>query len=307
MMKKNGSRFNMENTFKKERFEQVHADRIHFLNTGYSDAILLESQGHFAMIDAAEDTEYPPDKPKLKLPGYEQEVLSYLKKHAAAPDGTVTLDFVLGTHAHSDHIGGFDTIIDDEKIVVKQAFLMKYNSSNITDYEKKFWDNQEVYDQMVAALQRKGVPQTDQFPKPDLEFGNFRLKFFNTAYDTSGKKVGENDNSVAVKVTKKERSAFLAGDLDNLSGDEKRIAPLVGHVDLLKLGHHGYLGSSSFGFLRRLSPDLAVATNSIRRVHGHVRFFLRCFHTRLIPTVENNGIIATFTDDGKIIITNDIM
>ena len=55
--------------------------RIHFLNTGHSDCIILESQGKIAMIDAAEDTEYPPNKPHLNLKGYEDQVVDYLLKN----------------------------------------------------------------------------------------------------------------------------------------------------------------------------------------------------------------------------------
>lgn len=51
-----------------------------FLNTGYSDCIILQSGTHFAMIDAGEDTDYPPNKPALKYPGYEKEVVEYLQK-----------------------------------------------------------------------------------------------------------------------------------------------------------------------------------------------------------------------------------
>ena len=47
---------------------------IHFLNTGHSDCIILESNSHYAMIDAAEDTDFPPDKPWLNLKGYEQKI-----------------------------------------------------------------------------------------------------------------------------------------------------------------------------------------------------------------------------------------
>lgn len=36
---------------------------IHFLNTGSSDCIIVESNGHFAMIDAGEDSDYPANKP----------------------------------------------------------------------------------------------------------------------------------------------------------------------------------------------------------------------------------------------------
>ena len=119
-------------------------DCIHFLSTGSSDAILLESDGHFAMVDAGEDTDNPRGFPGLELPGFEQEVLAYLKAHAANADGKVHLDFVLGTHSHSDHLGGFDTILADPDVIVDKAYLKKYDASKIRENEIAEWDNQEV-------------------------------------------------------------------------------------------------------------------------------------------------------------------
>lgn len=284
-----------------------HVDRIHFLSTGHSDAILLESQGHFAMIDAAEDSDYPLDKPNLKFRGYEQEVLTYLKSHARGTQGKVVLDFVLGTHAHSDHLGGFDTIINDNDVTVKKAFLHEYRPETINRYERTRWDNQEVYDQMVGALRAKGVPITDQFPAEGMMLGRFKLDFFNTEYDTSGKLVGDNDNSIVTRVTKGNCTALLTGDLDNLSGDEMRVAGQVGHIDLLKLGHHGYIGSTTFGFVRVLRPRYAIATNRRAAVYPHVKFNLAFHRCPLQTTVDNGGIIATFTDGGEFLFTNHIM
>ena len=52
--------------------------KIHFLNTGHSDCIILESCGKIAMIDSAEDTDFPKDKPHLNLKGYEDVAVKYL-------------------------------------------------------------------------------------------------------------------------------------------------------------------------------------------------------------------------------------
>ena len=51
------------------------ADKIYFLNTGHSDAIVLESGGKFAMIDAGEDSDNPTGRAELNFRGYEKEVL----------------------------------------------------------------------------------------------------------------------------------------------------------------------------------------------------------------------------------------
>ncbi len=78
-------------------------DRIHFLSTGSSDAILLESSGSFALIDCAEDSDNPRGFEELEYKGYEKQVLEYLKANAADENGIVKLDFILGTHSHSPY------------------------------------------------------------------------------------------------------------------------------------------------------------------------------------------------------------
>lgn len=40
-----------------------------------------------------------------------------------------------------------------------------------------------------------------------------------------------------------------------------RLGPEIGKIDLLKIGHHGYVFSSSQKFLNTLSPEVTVATN----------------------------------------------
>lgn len=280
-------------------------DRIHFLNTGSSDAILLESNGHFALVDSGEDSDYPADKPNLNLQGYEEQVLAYLKAHAADANGKVTLDFVVGTHAHSDHIGGFDTIIADQDVTVKKAYLKTYEPEKIKAYERNNWDNEEVYRQMVDALQGKNVPVTDQFEQTTL--GDFTVTFYNTGYDTSGKLIGENDNSLAIKVEKGGKSALLSGDMDNLNGDEKAYGAQIGKVDLLKLGHHGYIGSSTPGYIKTLSPKIAIATNWEKKVYPNVKWTLGLRKIPLFAAADHNGLVATFTDGGDIQLTNNCM
>lgn len=63
----------------KETFTYEYGDdRIHFLNTANSDAILIESNGRFALIDAGEGNNNPRRKTAYK--GYEDEVRAYIKR-----------------------------------------------------------------------------------------------------------------------------------------------------------------------------------------------------------------------------------
>ena len=79
-----------ELNIKNEAFTQeTGVDRIHFLNTANSDCILIESNGHFALVDSGEGNENPRRKTEYK--GFEKEVLSCIKKVAADKNGMVTL------------------------------------------------------------------------------------------------------------------------------------------------------------------------------------------------------------------------
>ena len=281
---------------------QTGTDRIHFLSTGSSDAILLESDGHFAMVDAGEDTDNPRQFSALELPGYEEEVLSYLKAHAADENGKVHLDFVLGTHAHSDHIGGFDTILRDPDVTVDRAYLKVYDSSKINEYEIEEWDNQEVYEQMISALRERNVPVIDAPDNTPFTLGNFTVTLFNTDDPENPDRVGENDQSFGVLLEKEGTRIFLAGDMDDNTGDETRLAPAIGKVDLLKVGHHSYSGSTTKDFVKTLCPSACVITNSNQ--NADLNTLARIAHyarqNKIYITGNEHGVLAVIGKDGDI-------
>lgn len=139
--------------------------KIHFLNLSDepNDAILLECNGHFGMIDAGEDNDYPDGSdPRYPLregttvgEGHEDEVISYL--HSA---GVRELDFFIGTHPHSDHIGAADEII--REFTPDRVYLMEYDDAYISS-EANLWDNQYVYDRTVAAAKEVGASLIQNF------------------------------------------------------------------------------------------------------------------------------------------------
>lgn len=130
--------------------------KIHFIALdASSDAILLESNGLFAMIDSGEDSDYP-DGSDLKYPsrlgtvyseGYEEQVISYMKSVGVTKDNFV---FYLGTHPHSDHIGTADDVI--RAFEPERVYLMEYSDEYISDADH-LWDNLYVYDQAIQAAE----------------------------------------------------------------------------------------------------------------------------------------------------------
>ena len=278
-------------TPQKETFTYEYGnDRIHFLNTANSDAILIESNGRFALIDAGEGNNNPRRKTAYK--GYEDEVRAYIKQVAADGSGTARLDFILGTHCHYDHIGAFHAIITDPDIKIDKAYFKQLD---------------ETYSQIRSDLEVLGVPGISDLPREEFAFGDFTIKFFNTVTPPEMDGEGENAASVGVKVTKGERTAFLAADITKSTGLEQLLGGQIGHVDLLKVGHHGYLGSSSAKFLKQLSPEVAIVTNQLGKVYPNVKWNLTMIaKVPFFATYDHNGIIASFTDDGRIVLTDRI-
>lgn len=293
-------------TPQKETFTYEYGnDRIHFLNTANSDAILIESNGRFALIDAGEGNNNPRRKTAYK--GYEDEVRAYIKQVAADGSGTACLDFILGTHCHYDHIGAFHAIITDPDIKIDKAYFKQLNPRTDKDYEIERWKIDETYSQILSDLEALGVPVISDLPREEFAFGDFTIKFFNTVTPPELDGEGENAASVGVKVTKGERTAFLAADITKSTGLEQLLGGQIGHVDLLKIGHHGYLGSSSAKFLKQLSPEVAIVTNQLGKVYPNVKWNLTMIaKVPFFATYDHNGIIASFTDDGRIVLTDRI-
>ena len=281
-------------------------DRIHFLNTANSDCIILESNGKFALIDSGEGNENPRRKTEYK--GYRDEVISYIKKVASDETGFVNFEFVLGTHIHYDHAGNFEAIFKDEKISAEKAYFKRFNDKVATELDANDWGNKATYEKILKALEAKNIPIISNLPDEDFEFGDFTLRFINTVTPEELYEKGENASSVGVIVTKGEKTAFLGADFTNDSGLEKIYAYDIGDVDLLKIGHHGYYGSSSKGFLKVLKPEITIATNYIGKIYPNVKWNLTMVaKAPTFSTAHRNGIIATFTDKNEIVLTQDIM
>lgn len=301
-----GNKYCQRYSVTNEKFDyQSGDDRIHFLNTANSDSILLESNGMFALIDAGEGNSNPRRKTEYK--GYEQEVIDYIKKVCRKENGEIYLDFILGTHSHYDHTGSYHSLISDTQIGIGKAYFKQFKPETAKDYEIERWKIDEIYNQIIDDLNARQIEVISDLPDKPFEFGDFTLQFYNTVTPDELNGKGENASSVGVKVIKGEQSAFLAADITASTGLEEMLAESIGDIDLLKIGHHGYYGSSSREFLEKLSPEIAVVTNYLGKVYPNVKWNLTMFaKVPLFATYDNNGIIATLTDSGEIVLTNNI-
>ena len=263
-----------------EAMTDENSNKIHFIGLeGLSDAILLESNGKFAMVDSGEDTDYPdgsnPDYPDrvgiTKNEGYEEKVIAYMKSVGVTKDN---FEFYLGTHAHSDHIGSADEII--REFEPERVYIAEYKDEYIK-FDNKRYDNLYVYDNMIAATKEVGAvliqhfdteaavvpedPSTSTVGNPNFTFGNMNIQIVNYEEDyITEPKNDLNQMSLGVLVEVNGHRTFLAGDIDNYDGDEDRLAVEIGEVDVLKVAHHGLEGSTTTNFLKSLNPDYVIST-----------------------------------------------
>lgn len=254
--------------------QESSGNKIHFINVheGGSDAIILESNGHFAMVDTGEDYDFP-DGSDSRYPWrqginttYKHVLTDRVFRHLKEL-GVQKLDFILVTHTHSDHIGNVDELLSTYP--VDRVYLKKYSDNRITKPER-LWDNLYGYDKVLQTAAEKGVSVIQNITQGDahFQFGDMDIQLYNyeNEYDENGnlKPVwDDNSNSLISVVKVNGKKIYLGGDLDNVHGAEDKYGSLIGKVDLMKFNHHlDTKNSNTKNFIRNLSPEIIVQTSS---------------------------------------------
>lgn len=123
---------------------------------------------------------------------------------------------------------------------------------------------------------------------------------YTTGISTSTKETvsDENANSLCILLTQGNKKAVFSGDMNNYLygnetvGDEDRIKSKIGKVDFLKLGHHGYEGSNTEGYLQILNPKYAVITNDIGKAYSNTISLLEANNIQYMYNTEGEKEVA---------------
>ena len=206
--------------------------KIHFLDTGNSDSIVIEHNGKFAIIDGGENDD-------------EQFVVNYLKKL-----GAKELDFLEMTHTDADHVGGLDAVANNFN--VNKVFVGNGDADTNT------------YTSFINVLANKQL-------YPAVPIDEFKLiwddhtyfQFFNTK--TIAKH--SNDNSLITLFVHDTDTFLFTGDAGQ--EQEEKYMNKFPQIDVLKVGHHGSSSSTSETFIKTINPTYAIILVGEGNKYGH--------------------------------------
>jgi competence protein ComEC len=255
--------------------EEIQNDifRIHFVNVGHGDAIILEfpdypdfgdettKYAHYGIVDTGTtgDTK--------------DFIVKYLETLIKLRNLEYRIDFVCVTHPHADHYGGLKSLLDGFDGKIRQFWDSGFRTAAI-NYNKRLEkiakDNRILFVRPAAGT--------------EFEFGEVRIYTLapsldlRNRFDTYG--VNRNNASIVLKLQFNDSIAILAGDAPfdswgKIVEEFPRSSKITFHTNasvtrsegnnqlncqLLKVSHHGSKHGTSLEYLEKLTPTHFMVT-----------------------------------------------
>lgn len=224
---------------------------IHFLELGnrYSgDSVYIKIGDVDILVDAGSRKDSADD------------IANYVDRYCT--DGT--LEYVIVTHAHQDHIAGF---VGSSSV---EGIFDRYVCETIIDFPRTnadsviYGDYLEKRDAEVAA----GAKHYTALECYDNENGAQRVYelaenvtleiLYNYYYEN--KTSNENEYSVCFLINQGNNHYLFTGDLES-DGEEKLVQlNNLPHCVLFKAGHHGSYTATSYALLDEITPEIVCVT-----------------------------------------------
>lgn len=244
---------------------------IHFLDVGQGDSTLITCDGHSMLIDAGKNDQGT-------------EIQSYLESR-----GITELDYAIGTHPDSDHIGGLDVIL--YKFGAKYVFM--------PDYAK----DTKTYDDVVEVIKNRNLKRKQPKVGSVWQLGGaeFTVVAPNGTYGSQA-----NDYSISILLTHGDNKFLFTGDAEEDSEADMLENGISLKADVYKAAHHGSKTASTEEFLDAVDPEYTVISvgegNSYGHPHAEVLNRLRAMGVKVFRTDEQGTIVLK--SDGKKITWN---
>lgn len=236
--------------------------KVHFIDVGQGDSILIQSGGHDMLVDAGENDQG-------------DTVVTYLHSQ-----GIDKLDYIIGTHPHSDHIGGLDDVINN--FTIDKVILPPVEHTTKT------------YEDVLDAISSQGLKITKPVVGDTYQLGDASFQIISPNGDYGD---DLNNWSVGIKLTNGNNSFVMCGDAESQAESDILTNGLDVSADVLKLGHHGSKTSTFGSFLNKVNPEYIVISCGLGNSYGHphqeTMNKLNALDVKVYRTDEQGTIIAT--------------
>ena len=236
---------------------------IKFIDVGQGEAILIALPEKTMLIDAGPTGSAP------KIAQVLQEL------------GRNKIDYLVATHPDEDHIGGMADVISSTQIGTIYA---PNKTNNTATYRKFLTAIQNNNLQITLAEAGTIIDQTDAY-KLEILWPTKDANFPDT-----------NDYSIIIKLTVGNKTFLFTGDAPT----NAILNSNPGHIDVLKLSHHGSRTGTTEVLIHKLSPTYAVLSYAVDNSYGHpMQSVLNALHKHSVEVwgTGANGTI-TITCDG---------
>ncbi|MEA4924214.1 MAG: ComEC/Rec2 family competence protein [Syntrophomonadaceae bacterium] len=239
--------------------------KVHFIDVGQGDAILIQTpSGQNMLIDAGENDQG-------------NTVVNYL-----TAQGVKDLAVVVGTHPHSDHIGGLDTVINHFPI----GNLYMPQATHTT---KTFLD-------VLTAIKNKGLSISTAKAGVVLPLNGVNCRFVAPLKDTYE---DLNNYSAVIRLEYGSQSFLFCGDAETESETQMLSSGAQLKCTAIKIGHHGSNTSTGSKFLKAARPQWAVIMVGKDNSYGHP-------HAQTLSRLSQAGATVYRTDlSGTIVFSTD--
>lgn len=272
--------------------------RVTFLDVGQGDAALVElPDGATWLIDAG-GLANRPDLASASAPGRTIQ-------RALEAKGRKAIDLAIISHPHPDHYLGLARIAAP----VHELWTATPNpdqagpGAGVGPHSLPSFD---AVAQSVGAPIRHpplGLARTQAGVDVVVWGPRFRATDSGPEQQAADPVRSVNDNSLVVELRFSGRSILFAGDLES-EGEANLVAAGLGHVDIVKVAHHGSPTSSSPALIAATHPDIAVISCGVGNTFGFPSSAVierwRASGANIARTDVRGAVEITISTDGEV-------